>query len=96
MKIRAKHTTYYEVDVSPKEALHNLEQLLFRRAGIQSDFHECYPAYINEKGQIIEDYRDDRHIEPRVVVDKPTKRQLELFQAFETLKREIEDLNETT
>lgn len=96
MKIRAKHTTYYEVDVSPTEALEKLERLLFIQAGIQIDFHECYPAYINEKGQIIEDYRDDRRIEPRLVVDKPTKRQLELFQAFETLKREIEDLNETT
>ena len=95
MKIRAKHTTYYEVDVSPKEALYELERLLFIRAGIQGTpgFRGYYPIYINKEGQIVE---NDMKIEPRVLVDKPTKRQLELFQAFETLKREIEDLNETT
>lgn len=93
MKLKGRHTTY--VEVSPKEALYELEQLLFIQAGIQGaaspppGFYGYYPIYINEKGQIVENCMKT---EPRVLVDKPTKRQLELFQAFETLKREIREL----
>ena len=89
MKLKGRHTTY--VEVSPKEALYELEQLLFIQAGIQGTpgFYGYYPIYINEKGQIVENCMKT---EPRVLVDKLTKRQLELFQAFETLKREIREL----
>lgn len=87
--LKGKHIRYYDVEVSPKDALLKLEQLLLIQAGIQNafEFYGYYPIYINKKGQIVQNCMNT---EPRVLVDKPTQRQLELLQAFETLKRELQ------
>ena len=45
MKLKGKHTTHYEVEISPEEALHELERLLLRQAGIQGAFCKLNPAY---------------------------------------------------
>ena len=94
MKLKGRHTTYYDVEVSPKEALRELERLLLKQAGIQSDVNKhYYHPYINKQGQLVEYYRGCRgEIETRVLADTPTKRQLALIQAFETLKYEIRGL----
>ena len=42
------------------------------------------------QGQIVEEeYIERREVETRVLVDKPTQRQLELLRAFKTLKYEM-------